>query len=171
MLSSIARAHAIERHRCCYTATYVRLDVEEHRGGRSHSRSRSRSGFALALLLVGAKLPSELFSLLFSVACGCKSSLARACVFGYIFVVHMVAVACLGSRARASAPMRDPLLVVRRRFGCVSSFVHVNDGLVGVLSRYFGVAPGAVGGVVARARVLALLVGACFLVWSVVGRY
>ena len=100
------------------------------------------------------------------------------------FVVPLVAVACLGSRARASARMRDPLLVGRRWFGCVSSFVRVNGcrslalvpsgwrrGLVGVLPRCFGVAPGAFGGVIARANVLALLVGACFLVWSVVGRY
>ena len=98
------------------------------------------------------------------------------------FVVPLVAVACLGSRARASARMRDPLLVGRRWFGCVSSFVRVNGcrslalvpsgwrrGLVGVLPRCFGVAPGAFRGVIARARVLALLVRACFLVWSVVG--
>ena len=70
--------------------------------------------------------------------------------------------------------MRDPLLVGRRWFGCrllalISS--GWRRGLVGVLSRCFGAAPGAVGGVVARARVLDLLVGACFLVWSVVGRY
>ena len=81
--------------------------------------------------------------------------------------------------------MRDPLLVERRYFGCVSSFMRADGcrllvlvssgwlrGLVGVLSRCFGATPGAVGGVVARACVLvALLVGACFLVWSVVGRY
>ena len=42
------------------------------------------------------------------------------------FVVPLVAVACLSSLARASARMRDPLLVGRRWFGYVSSFMRAN---------------------------------------------
>ena len=116
-----------------------RVVVEEHRGGCSHSRSRSRYASAF-VVYVGATLPSEVVSLSLSVACGCKSSLARARVFGCIFVVPLVAVACSGSRAPASARMRDPLLVVRRWFGCVSSFVCVNDFALSGRSRCFGAA-------------------------------
>ena len=117
-----------------------------------------------------------------------KSSLARA----RVFVEFLLCLWWL-SRVRVRGHARAPACVIPCSSGvvglvvyhrlCVQTVVTCSRscrrvgvgvssgscrGLVGVLSRCFGAAPGAVGGVVARARVHALLVGACFLVRLIV---
>jgi len=112
-----------------------------------------------------------------------RSSLVCTRFFGYFFVVSLVWLSGglgLGVRGHARAPARVRRLVFRRRrFGCLNCCTcvcmlvarsHSCRRLASVLSRSYG-APrvGLLGtGVVARARVHALLVGACFLVRLIV---
>ena len=156
-----------------------------HCGGRS--RSRARSAFVLGLLVGAEVLRSAVAHRYRIVAYGTGARRSFALDSSVIFfVVSLVWLSAgglgLGVRGHARAPARVRRLVVRRRrFGCLHCCTcvcmrvarsHSCRRLASVLSRRYG-APrvGLLGtGVVARARVHALLVGACFLVRLIVER-
>ena len=185
VLSSIAGAQVIGRRRCCYTARHVCVVVEGHRGGRSHSRSRSCSEDCARLARWGESTTSgsrRSFS-----RCRLRrgrSSLApvrfRLDRFGRVFG-GCRGVRGLRERTSACSPARlFCSLGVAAFFGRV--VVCACEWLSLARARAVGLASGSCRavfrggtwgcrGLVARARVLALLVGAFFLVWSIVGHY
>ena len=181
---SLGSARVVERRRCCYASRHARVATEGHCGGRS--RSRARSAFVLALLVGAEVLRSTVAHRYRIVAYGTgvrrSFALDSSVIFFVVSLVWLSGGLGLGVRGHARAPARVRRLVVRRRrFGCLNCCTcvcmlvarsHSCRRLASVLSRRYG-APrvGLLGtGVVARARVHALLVGACFLVRLIVER-